>query len=202
MKLVQDYTKPIKVPLDGVCSSYKDRIPPLEGELDKVLITAECLKKRIVALANEIAKDFKEIYAIVVLEGAKYFFNDLEKLLKERGLNVCYDEIKLSSYSKKESSGEVIIKKDIKADLLDKDVLIVEDIVDTGLTLNFLKDYLLNKKYVRDVKICALLDKPARRKVEIKLDYVGFIIPNEFVVGYGIDYEAHYRELPYIACIK
>ena len=107
--------------------------------------------------------------------------------------------MKVSSYgNEKESSGQITIKQDIRADIKDKNIIIVEDIIDTGLTMNFLKKYLLDKN-PKSLKICTLLDKKERRKVEIEADYVGFEIPNKFVLGYGLDYEDYYRNLPYVA---
>ena len=107
--------------------------------------------------------------------------------------------MKVSSYGKeKESSGEIKIEKDLGIEIKNKNVIIVEDIIDTGLTMNSLKKYLLARK-PKSLKICTLLDKKERRKIQIDADYIGFEIPNKFVLGYGLDYEEYYRNLPYIA---
>ncbi len=129
-----------------------------------------------------------------VLKGAGIFFSDLMRMID---LPMAVDFIIASSYVKSESSGDVQIHYDARETIEDKDVLIVEDIVDTGFTLKYLVDMIANKS-PRSLKICALLNKNGRRQVEVPLDYVGFEIPNLFVVGYGMDYENKFRNLPYI----
>lgn len=164
----------------------------------KTLIPKESIIEKIKELSLEIKKDFKkDIFCVVVLTGAMTFFKDLEEELEKLGLNVNYSLIKLSSYKGTETTGKINIVIDLKEDINGKEVLIVEDIVDTGLTLNFLRDYLI-KKGAKNVKICALLDKKERRKQPINLDYVGFTVPNKFIVGYGIDYNEKYRDLDFI----
>lgn len=165
----------------------------------KTLISKEELDKRIQKIANQITEDYKnqEVIIVCILTGAVYFATDLTKYIKNDTLKIEF--MKVSSYgNSKESTGEVKIKKDLENSISGKNVIIVEDIIDTGLTMKTLKKYLLEKNPA-SLKICTLLDKKERRKVEIEADYVGFEIPNKFVLGYGLDYEEYYRNLPYIA---
>ena len=165
----------------------------------KVLIDEQILQKRIEEMAKQIEKDYagREIVIISILTGAVYFTIDLTKRINNDRLMLEF--MKVSSYgNSQESTGEIKITKDIEHSLEGKDIIIVEDIIDTGLTMVTLKNYLLSKK-PNSLKICTLLDKKERRKVEIEADYVGFEIPNKFVLGYGLDYEDYYRNLPYIA---
>lgn len=165
----------------------------------KTLISQEELQKRIKEMADEIAKDYKnkEIVIVCILTGAVYFAVDLTKYIQSN--NLILEFMKVSSYGKGfESTGELNIQKDIGIDIEGKNVIIVEDIIDSGLTMHTLKKMLLTRN-PESLKICTLLDKKGRRKVEIDADYVGFSIPNKFVLGYGLDYEEYYRNLPYIA---
>ena len=165
----------------------------------KTLISEQDLQKRIKEIGKQITKDYKnqEIIIICILTGAVYFATDLTKNIDNNKLLLEF--MKVSSYgNEKESSGQIMIKQDIRADIKDKNIIIVEDIIDTGLTMKFLKNYLLDKN-PKSLKICTLLDKKERRKVKIEADYVGFEIPNKFVLGYGLDYEDYYRNLPYVA---
>ncbi len=165
----------------------------------KTLISKEELDKRIQEIANQITEDYKnqEVIIVCILTGAVYFATDLTKYIKNDTLKIEF--MKVSSYgNSKESTGEVKIKKDLENSISGKNVIIVEDIIDTGLTMKTLKKYLLEKNPA-SLKICTLLDKKERRKVEMEADYVGFDIPNKFVLGYGLDYEEYYRNLPYIA---
>ncbi|MBL7100953.1 MAG: hypoxanthine phosphoribosyltransferase [Nanoarchaeota archaeon] len=143
---------------------------------------------------------------ITVLDGAKTFASDLmiEIWKIDPTLKIRNYFIKLSSYGQSiVSSGKVIVKKEIEGDIKNKDVIIIEDLVETGNTLNFLKDYLIETKSVSSVKICALLDKQASKgKINVSIDYKGVEIPDEFIVGYGVDYAEKYRELPYIGIVK
>lgn len=167
----------------------------------KVLITDTEIKKRVKELAQAIKADFGEnIHCVVILTGAIVFFVDLMRALTELGAGVKFSLVKVSSYSRKKSTGIVNLELGIEEMIDGKRILLVEDIADTGTTLNFLKKYLQGKK-VKEVKICALLDKKARRKNQIEIDYVGFEVPNKFVVGYGIDYDQKYRDLSYIGVI-
>lgn len=173
----------------------------IEKFIDEKTIEAQVKK-----IAESIIKDYEEELTLVtILEGAKTFASDLMKKLYEikPGLKIKNYSVKLSSYRDKTvSSGKITVKKDVNESIKSKDVIIVEDIVDTGNTLHFFKNYLIDNKKVRSVKVCALLDKPSRRKVEVSIDYKGMEIPNKFVVGYGIDYAEKHRELPYIGIVK
>ena len=166
----------------------------------KELISKEEIEKRIEELAEEISKDYerKNIEFIVVLKGAAIFAVELAMKLKP---NVRFDFIEISSYSGTESTGILKVNKDLKADIEGKDVLIVEDIIDTGRTLSYLKDYLLSKN-PNSLKICTLVSKPSRRIVDVPIDYNGFEIEDKFIVGHGFDIDEDYRNLPYIGYIE
>jgi hypoxanthine phosphoribosyltransferase len=167
----------------------------------KILIPEIRLKARIEEIAREITQDFagRDVVAICVLKGSFIFYSDL---LRKLDLNVSCEFLGVSSYGNKMvSSGEVKITLDINDPLEGKHVLIIEDIVDSGLTLNFLMNNLRTRKPAT-IKSCALLLKPDHLKTEVELDYVGFKIGSEFVVGYGIDYAGKHRGLPYIGYIE
>lgn len=166
----------------------------------KTLISQEEIQERIKELARQIEKDYnsEEIVMIVILNGAAFFAMDLAKNITS---SVLVDFMKISSYSGTQSTGNLKMKLDLSQDILDKNVLIVEDIVDTGRTLYYLKDYLLSKN-PKSLKICTLLNKEERREFDINADYVAFDIPNKFVIGYGLDYDEKYRNLPYIAYVE
>ena len=165
----------------------------------KTLLTREEVEKRIKELAKEIEKDYcgKNLLVIGLLKGSIMFMSDL---IKEMDLPVMIDFMSVSSYSGTTSTGVINVLKDTDISVKDKDVLIVEDIIDTGLTLSHVKK-LLEDRGAKSLKICTLLDKPSRRTVEMKGDYVGFEIPDEFVVGYGLDYDQHHRNLPYVGIV-
>lgn len=165
----------------------------------KTLLTREEVEKRIKELAKEIEKDYrgKDLLVIGLLKGSVMFMSDL---IKEMDLPVMIDFMSASSYSGTTSTGVINISKDTDISVKDRDVLIVEDIIDTGLTLSHVKK-LLEDRGTKSLKICTLLDKPSRRTVEMKGDYVGFEIPDEFVVGYGLDYDQHHRNLPYVGIV-
>ena len=165
----------------------------------KTLLTREEVEKRIKELAKEIEKNYcgKDLLVIGLLKGSIMFMSDL---IKEMDLPVMIDFMSVSSYSGTTSTGVINILKDTDISVKDKDVLIVEDIIDTGLTLSHVKK-LLEDRGTKSLKICTLLDKPSRRTVEMKGDYVGFEIPDEFVVGYGLDYDQHHRNLPYVGIV-
>lgn len=165
----------------------------------KTLLTREEVEKRIKKLAKEIEKDYcgKDLLVIGLLKGSIMFMSDL---IKEMDLPVMIDFMSVSSYSGTTSTGVINVLKDTDISVKDKDVLIVEDIIDTGLTLSHVKK-LLEDRGAKSLKICTLLDKPSRRTIEMKGDYVGFEIPDEFVVGYGLDYDQHHRNLPYVGIV-
>ena len=165
----------------------------------KTLISSEELQKRIKEIAKQITEEYKnkEIVIICILRGAVYFATDLTKYIDSN--NLIMEFMQVSSYGNmKETTGELKIKKDLDVNIEGKNVIIVEDIIDSGFTMLNLKKYLLSKN-PETLKVCTLLDKKDRRKVEVEADYVGFEIPNKFVLGYGLDYEEYYRNLPYIA---
>ena len=172
----------------------------LEEKL-KVLYSEEEDQERIAEIANQIDldyKDSKELIVICVLKGAAFFTIDLVKKMKTQ---IVFEVMQVSSYSGTETTGTISIKKDLDASIEGKDVLIVEDIIDTGYTLRALKEDLLARG-PKSLKIAVLLDKKERRKVEVPIDYVGYEIPNKFVVGYGFDVDEHGRNIPYIGYIE
>lgn len=166
----------------------------------RTLIDEEKLHKRINEIANQIEEEYKnkEIIFICILKGSVFFTVDLAKRIKG---DVKLEFIRVSSYNDaKVSSGEIKMKLDLKDDIQGKDVIVIEDIIDTGRTLSYLIEYLKTKK-PNSIKLCALLDKPERRLKKVKIDYTGFQIPDKFVVGYGLDFDEKYRNLPYIGYI-
>jgi hypoxanthine phosphoribosyltransferase len=176
----------------------------------KVLITRDQITKRVAELGAEITRDFKgeSVMLVGVLKGAAIFLADLSRQLD---LDATFDFIGVSSYGNRpsptqelksgwDSTGEVKLTKDVDQTLKDKNIIVVEDILDTGLTLTYLKKMLLARQ-PRTLKIAALLDKPSRRKLPLQGDYVGFKIPDEFVVGYGLDYAERYRNLADICVV-
>ncbi|WP_069650623.1 hypoxanthine phosphoribosyltransferase [Caloranaerobacter ferrireducens] len=173
----------------------------MKQDIRQILIETDELQKRIKELGQEITKDYKDkdLVVICVLKGAVMFMSDL---CKNIDLPLNMDFMAVSSYgSSTQSSGVVRILKDLDSSIEGKDVLIVEDIIDTGLTLSYLVEN-LKSRGPRSVKICTLLDKPERRKAKVKVDYIGFTIPDEFVVGYGLDFNEKYRNLPYVCVLK
>lgn len=159
------------------------------------LITEEMLDRRIRNLAGKITHDYegKEITLICVLKGAIYFFADLTRRIK---LDTRLEFIRVSSYEGENSTGEIDFKVKLDEPVTGKDVIVVEDIIDTGNTLSYILEY-LKKQNPNSLKLCVLLDKPERRVVQgIKVDYVGYTIPNRFVIGYGLDLDEKYRNIP------
>ncbi len=165
-----------------------------------VLISAEQLQGRVAEMAAQIRADYPEnLHIIAVLKGAFMFMSDLVRFMDG---SVSMDFMAVSSYAKgTTSSGEVRLMKDLDTTLDGKDVLIVEDIVDTGLTLTYLQE-ILRARNPRTLRTACLLSKPSRRKVDVTVEYVGFTIDDHFVVGYGLDYAEQYRNLPYIGLIE
>ncbi len=171
------------------------------SEKVRVLLTEEEVDARIQALGDQITKDYegKTVHLVCVLKGGVFFMCELAKRIK---VPVTMDFMSASSYgSDTKSSGVVKIVKDLDEPLKDKHVLIVEDIIDSGRTLSYLIK-MLGDREPADIKLCTLLDKPERRVTDVKVDYSGFNIPDEFVVGYGLDYDQKYRNLPYIGVVE
>ena len=172
----------------------------LEKDIDRVLYSHEVIEARCKELGEQITKDYegKEPVVIGVLRGAVPF---MEHLLENIDLKLKVDYIKVSSYEGTKSTGTLIIKQDIATNLQGKEVIIVEDIVDTGLTIKKLVP-LLHDRGATSVRVCTLLHKLAREEYHNDLDYVGFVCDNFFVVGFGLDYNEYYRNLPYIGVLK
>ncbi|MBC8532231.1 hypoxanthine phosphoribosyltransferase [Gehongia tenuis] len=172
------------------------------NDVAKVLCTQEEIEQRVQEMGQAITRDFSgsnRLIVVGILKGAVVYYADL---IRHIGLPMAMDFMMASSYgSSSVTSGVVNVTKDLENDIEGQDVLIVEDIIDTGLTLSKLKQVLLARN-PNSLKICCLLDKPERRKVDMKADYVGFSIPDEFVVGYGLDYNERYRNLPDICVLK
>jgi hypoxanthine phosphoribosyltransferase len=174
----------------------------LHADVGEILITEEAIAAKVTELGRRITADYagKPVTLVSVLKGSLPFMADLMRAID---LPLRIDLMEVSSYggSATESSGLVRILKDLSKSIEDEDVLIVEDIIDTGLTLNYLLRYLRGKN-PRTLRICTLLDKPARRLVEIPVDYIGFQIPDQFVVGYGLDYGEVYRNLRFVGVLR
>lgn len=173
----------------------------MHRDLEKILISKEEIENRVKEMGAQITQDYQgeSVLMVGILRGAVVFFSELAKNVD---LDVRFDFMVVSSYgSSSTSSGEVRILKDISQPIEGMNVLIVEDIIDTGNTLKNLKKMLLTRN-PKSLKIVSLLDKPSRRVVEMEGDYVGFEVPNEFVVGYGLDYDEKYRNLPEIGVLK
>lgn len=173
----------------------------MRDDIDHVLVTKEQIIARISELAEEIHRDFgdEKIVMVCILRGSLYFFADLTRALPNF---LELEFMSVSSYgSGTKSSGEVRIVKDLSCPIEGKNVIVVEDIIDSGYTISYLKR-ILGERRPKKLKVCTLLDKPSRREVEIKGDYVGFVVPNEFVVGYGLDYDQDYRNYPDVGVLK
>lgn len=166
----------------------------------KVLINEKRLEKRIKEIAEKIEKDYegKEIVFIGILKGSVMFMTELAKNIKS---DVQFDFMDVSSYEGTESTGTIKVNKDLRDSIEGKDVIIVEDIIDTGRTLTYLLDY-LKKKNPKSIRIATMLSKPSRRVLELNVDYIGFSIEDKFVVGYGLDYDEKYRNVPFIGYIE
>jgi hypoxanthine phosphoribosyltransferase len=169
--------------------------------IGKPLLTPRQIQEKVQELAqrvNETYEGTQHLVAVAILRGAFMFFADLLRHIK---VPLVVDFIAVSSYVKTDTTGEVRVHCDLREDIRGKDVLLVEDIVDTGITLNYLRERLLQRE-PRSLRICALLDKKERRVVDVPLDFVGFQVPNVYLVGYGLDYDNQFRNLPYIAEFK
>ncbi|MGN0771489.1 MAG: hypoxanthine phosphoribosyltransferase [Christensenellales bacterium] len=169
--------------------------------VEKILVTKEQISERVRQMGEQISRDYagKEPYMVCILKGSIVFFADL---IRHVDLTVVVDTMVVSSYGKSTiSSGNVRVKKDLAEDIAGRDVIIVEDIIDSGHTLSALTK-MLRDRNPASLKVATFLDKPSRRKVEFQGDYVGFEIPDEFVVGYGLDYDERYRNLPYVGVLS
>ncbi|MBP1757013.1 MAG: hprT [Firmicutes bacterium] len=170
-------------------------------DVETILLNESVLATRIHELGEEISKDYagEEVMLVGILKGASVFMSDL---IRQISIPAYIDYMVVSSYGNSaETSGVVRIIKDLEDNIEGKNIIIVEDIIDTGLTLAYLKHNLLSR-HPKSLKICTLLDKPARREKEITVDYMGFEVPDEFIIGYGIDYAEKYRNLPFIGILK
>jgi hypoxanthine phosphoribosyltransferase len=178
------------------------RLPDLRADIGEVLVSEEDIRAKVRELGAKISADYanSSVTLVSVLKGSLPFMADLMRAIE---VPVQIDLMEVSSYggATTETSGLVRILKDLSSSIAGRDVLIVEDIIDTGLTLNYLLRYLRGKN-PKTLRICALLNKPARRLVDIPIDYTGFTIPDEFVVGYGLDFGEFYRNLPFIGVLR
>ena len=174
----------------------------MEKDIQRVLISEEQIKARIEEMGREISEEYKDKDPVVlgVLKGVVVFYADM---IRHITVPCQMDFMCLSSYKGTQSTGNMIVKQDMSVDVKGRHVLVLEDIYDTGGSLNYTYQHLMSKQPA-SVKICTLLDKPERRRpgITLKPDWVGFTIPNEFVVGYGLDFNEHYRNLPYVGVLK
>ncbi len=174
----------------------------MEKDIQKVLFTKEQIQARVRELGEQLTRDYqgKDLVFVGVLKGVVIFFSDI---VREVDLPCEFDFMWVSSYQGTSSTGSMVVKQDVSADLKGRHVVILEDIFDTGNSLEFTYKHLLAKEPA-SLRICTFLDKPERRRagVTVKADYTGYTIPNEFVVGYGMDFDEKYRNLPYIGVLK
>ena len=174
----------------------------MHKDIQEILLTEEQIQTRIKELGTILTEEYKDKNPIIVgvLKGVVIFYADM---IREIKVPCQMDFMWISSYSGTQSTGNMMVRQDLSADVKDRHVLILEDIFDTGNSLDFVVKHLLSKEPA-SLKICTLLDKPERRNpaVTLQADYVGFTIPNAFVVGYGLDYNEHYRNLPYVGILK
>ena len=174
----------------------------MEKNIQEVLLTEAQIQARIAELGEILSAEYRDKNPVVigVMKGVVVFYADM---IRKLTMPCEMDFMWISSYEGTNSTGSVVVKKDVSADIKGRHVLIPEDVFDTGNSLTFVRDHLLTKEPA-SLKICTLLDKPSRRKpgVTLEADYVGFTIPNAFVVGYGLDYNEYYRNLPYVGVLK
>ena len=181
--------------------SLPSAFPNVHPDVEQILLTPEQIRARVKELAAEISRDYaeREVHLVGVLRGAALFLSDL---IRELTIPASMDFFATSSYGPDtRSTGVVRILKDLDDSVESRYVIIVEDIIDSGLTLNYLTELLRNRK-VAGLEVCALLDKPSARKIECQARYVGFTVPDAYVVGYGLDYNQQYRGLPYVATLR
>lgn len=166
----------------------------------KELISREEIEKRLTELAQELDEEYfgKEIIALCVMRGSVFFAVELTLKMKTK---IKLDFITVSSYHGTENSGNIELIENLRESIKDKDVLVIEDIIDTGKTMSYLLEYLKTKE-PKSLKLCVLVDKPSRREVEVPIDYIGFEVPNKFIVGYGFDIDNYYRNIPYIGYLE
>ena len=172
----------------------------MDKDIEKVLITEEQIRSRVAELGEELTRDYegKDPVIVGVLKGVVVFYADMIRQIK----TPCQmDFMWISSYAGTTSTGKMEVKRDIASDIKGRHVLILEDIYDTGNSLDFTYRHLLTREPA-SLKICTLLDKPERRRAAVRADYVGYQVPDEFVVGYGLDYDEKYRNLPYVGVLK
>ena len=182
------------------CLSNIMKMKNYYNKLSKKLISSSAIQKKVKEIAKKIEKDYpEEVVLICNLKGSFRFLSDLVSNLK---IPTIIDFIACASYEGNKSTGHVRIIKDLKIDIKNKPVIIVEDIVETGLTLNFIIKYLLDFKFPKSIKVCTLLDKESSRITEVPIDYKGFEIGEQFVAGYGLDYKEYFRELNDIYVLK
>lgn len=172
----------------------------MERDIMEVLLTEEQIKARIDELGKELSAEYagKDPVVVGVLKGVVVFYSDM---IRKITVPCQTDFMWISSYEGSNSTGQMVVKRDVSCDLKGRHVLILEDIYDTGNSLDFTYRHLLSKEPA-SLKVCTLLDKPSRRKVDVYADYIGFEVPNAFVVGYGLDYDEFYRNLPFIGVLK
>ena len=174
----------------------------MEQNIQEILLSEEQIKSRVRELGEILSEEYRDKNPVVlgVMKGVVVFYADM---IRQLTVPCQMDFMWISSYEGTGSSGSVVVKRDISTDIKGRHVLILEDIFDTGNSLSFVRDYLLTKEPA-SLKICTLLDKPSRRKpgITLEADYVGFTVPNAFVVGYGLDYNEYYRNLPYVGVLK
>ena len=174
----------------------------MHNDIQEILLTEAQIKNKVKELGEILTADYADKNPIIVgvLKGVAIFYADM---IREIKVPCRMDFMWISSYSGTHSTGNMMVRQDLSADVKDRHVLILEDIFDTGSSLQYTHEHLLTKEPA-SLKICTLLDKPARRRagITVKADYTGFVIPNEFVVGYGLDFNEHYRNLPYVGVLS
>lgn len=172
----------------------------MNRDIEKVVLTKEQISEKVCEIGNQISKDYagKELLIVVILKGAAIFAADLFRSIS---IPCIIDYMSVSSYDGTETTGNVKIIKDLDYNIEDKDILIVEDIIDSGITLDYLCR-LFKIRGAKNVKIATLLDKKVSRKIDVPVDYIGFSVSNDFLVGYGLDYNEKYRNIPYVGILK
>jgi hypoxanthine phosphoribosyltransferase len=190
-----------KLPAKLIAASRRNRVPaPWRREVERILITEAQIARRIRSLSAQVERDFhgREMVVVSLLNGTVMFLADL---IRHLSLPLRLDFIGVSSYGSGTTSGELVFTKELRLDVRGRDVLLVDDILDTGRTMKRVLAN-LDKLKPRRIKTCVLLDKPARRVEKVRADYVGFTIPDLFVIGYGLDYAERYRNLPFVGVLK